>query len=96
MSLATEPKVLMLDESMAGLTPTEAAEASQMIRSLRDEGLALIVVEHVMEAIMPIADRVIVLESGTKIAEGSPAEIVSNPRVISAYLGDKYAKRVIN
>ena len=96
MSLATEPKVLMLDESMAGLTPTEAAEASQMIRSLRDEGLALIVVEHVMEAIMPIADRVIVLESGTKIAEGSPEEIVSNPRVISAYLGDKYAKRVVN
>ncbi|NLY51675.1 MAG: ABC transporter ATP-binding protein [Firmicutes bacterium] len=96
MSLATQPKVLMLDESMAGLTPTEAAEASQMIRSLRDEGLALIVVEHVMEAIMPIADRVIVLDSGTKIAEGSPEEIVSNPRVISAYLGDKYAKRVIN
>ena len=88
MSLATEPKVLMLDESMAGLTPTEAAEASQMIRSLRDEGLALIVVEHVMEAIMPIADRVIVLDSGTKIAEGSPAEVVSNPRVKSANLGD--------
>lgn len=94
MSLATKPQVLMLDESMAGLNPTEIAEASRLILSLRDEGLALIVVEHVMEAIMPIADRVIVLDSGVKIAEGTPEEIVKNPRVISAYLGDKYAKRI--
>ncbi len=94
MSLATKPEVLMLDESMAGLTPTEIGESSKMIRSLRDEGLALIVVEHVMEAIMPIADNVIVLDSGVKIAEGAPTDIVKNPRVISACLGDKYAKRV--
>ncbi|NLJ25432.1 MAG: ABC transporter ATP-binding protein, partial [Firmicutes bacterium] len=80
--------------SMAGLNPTEIAESSRMIRLLRDEGLALIVVEHVMEAIMPIADRVIVLDSGMKIAEGSPRDVVRNPRAISAYLGDKYAKRI--
>ncbi|MEA4883314.1 MAG: ABC transporter ATP-binding protein [Clostridia bacterium] len=94
MCLATDPKVLMLDESMAGLTPTEIQESSRMIRTLRDEGIALVVVEHVMEAIMPIADRVMVLDSGHKIAEGAPAEIVRNPRVVSAYLGDKYAERI--
>jgi branched-chain amino acid transport system ATP-binding protein len=96
MALSTKPKILMLDESMAGLNPTEIMDSANMIRSLRDEGLGLVVVEHVMEAIMPIADRVMVLDSGTKIAEGAPQEIVNNPRVISAYLGDKYAKRVSN
>ncbi|HON42212.1 MAG TPA: ABC transporter ATP-binding protein [Bacillota bacterium] len=94
MCLATGPSILMLDESMAGLTPTEIHESSAMIRSLRDEGMALVVVEHVMEAIMPIADRVMVLDSGNKIAEGAPAEIVRDPRVVSAYLGDKYAERI--
>ncbi|MCR4424707.1 MAG: ABC transporter ATP-binding protein [Firmicutes bacterium] len=93
MCLATEPRILMLDEAMAGLTPTEINEAVALIRSLRDEGMALVVVEHVMEAIMPIADSVMVLESGCKIAEGPPAEIVRDERVIAAYLGEKYAKR---
>ncbi|HOY88447.1 MAG TPA: ABC transporter ATP-binding protein [Bacillota bacterium] len=93
MCLATDPKVLMLDESMAGLTPTEIQEATSMLRQLREDGLALIVVEHVMEAIMPISDRIMVLDSGAKIAEGTPREIASNERVISAYLGDKYVKR---
>ncbi|HNV35362.1 MAG TPA: ABC transporter ATP-binding protein, partial [Bacillota bacterium] len=75
MCLATDPKVLMLDESMAGLTPTEIQEATGMLRQLRKDGLALIVVEHVMEAIMPISDRIMVLDSGAKIAEGTPGEI---------------------
>ncbi|OQB48218.1 MAG: Lipopolysaccharide export system ATP-binding protein LptB [Firmicutes bacterium ADurb.Bin153] len=93
MCLATDPKVLMLDESMAGLTPTEIQEATGMLRQLRKDGLALIVVEHVMEAIMPISDRIMVLDSGAKIAEGTPGEIAKDERVISAYLGDKYVKR---
>jgi len=93
MCLATDPKVLMLDETMAGLTPTEIQEAGVLIKSMRKDGLALIVVEHVMEAIMPIADRVMVLDTGAKIAEGSPSAISKDVRVISAYLGDKYAER---
>jgi branched-chain amino acid transport system ATP-binding protein len=94
MCLATDPEVLMLDECMAGLTPTEIQGACSLIRSLRERGMALVVVEHVMEAIMPIADRIMVLDSGNKIAEGKPAEIARNPQVISAYLGDKYAERI--
>lgn len=93
MCLATDPRLLMLDEAMAGLTPTEVHEAVNALKALRQRGMTLIVVEHVMEAIMPIADRLIVLESGRKVAEGTPEEILSNERVIAAYLGDKYARR---
>lgn len=93
MCLATDPQLLMLDEAMAGLTPTEVREAIEIIKSLRNRGMTLIIVEHVMEAIMPIADRLIVLESGQKVAEGPPEEILSSERVIAAYLGDRYAQR---
>jgi branched-chain amino acid transport system ATP-binding protein len=90
MALAMEPELLMLDESMAGLTPVELREMIRLIRKVRENGLTVVVVEHVMEAVMELSDRVIVLNSGLKIAEGSPKEIVANPEVIRAYLGEGY------
>ncbi len=91
---ATEPQLMLLDEMMAGLNIHEVQDASDLILKLRDMGIALILVEHVMEGIMPIADKMVVLDYGEKIAEGPPSEIVQNERVIKAYLGEKYyAKR---
>jgi len=90
MALAMEPELLMLDESMAGLTAVELREMIRLIRKVRENGLTVVVVEHVMEAVMELSDRVIVLNSGLKIAEGSPKEIVANPEVIRAYLGEGY------
>jgi len=90
MALAMEPELLMLDESMAGLTPVELREMIQLIRRVRANGLTVVVVEHVMEAVMELSDRVIVLNSGCKIVEGSPKEVVANPEVVRAYLGDGY------
>jgi branched-chain amino acid transport system ATP-binding protein len=90
MALATQPKLLMLDESMAGLTRVELRGMIDLIRRIRKNGVTLVVVEHVMEAVMEISDRVIVLNSGRKIMEGSPQEVVVNKEVIQAYLGEKY------
>jgi branched-chain amino acid transport system ATP-binding protein len=90
MALATQPRLLMLDESMAGLTRVELREMMDLIRKIREKGITLVVVEHVMEAVMEISDRVIVLNSGRKIMEGSPQEVVVNKEVIQAYLGEKY------
>ncbi len=90
MALATRPKLLMLDESMAGLTRVELRGMIDLIRKIREKGITLVVVEHVMEAVMEISDRVIVLNSGRKIMEGSPQEVVVNREVIQAYLGEKY------
>lgn len=90
MSLAMEPEVFMLDESMAGLTVVELREMIELIRKVRDRGVTVVVVEHVMEAVMQLSDRVIVLNSGRKIVEGSPKEVVANPEVIRAYLGERY------
>jgi len=90
MALATQPRLLMLDESMAGLTKVELQQIIDLFKKIRNNGLTLIVVEHVMEAVMQISDRVIVLNSGKKIMEGTPKEVVSNPEVIQAYLGEKY------
>jgi len=92
-ALATGPKLLMLDEVMAGLTSTEVKSAVDVILRLKESGITMMIVEHVMEAIMPIADKVVVLESGMKIAEDAPANIVKDERVIEAYLGTKYSQR---
>ena len=90
MALATKPKLLMLDEAMAGLTPFELKEMMSLIRKVRENGITLVIVEHVMEAVMELSDRVIVITSGKKIVEGPPKEVVVNKEVIQAYLGERY------
>jgi len=88
-ALATEPKLLLLDEVMAGLNPTETEEAVGLIRKVHRRGITLIVVEHVMEVIMSLCERIAVFDSGELIADGPPEEIVHNDRVIKAYLGEE-------
>lgn len=88
--LATKPKMIMLDEAMAGLNKTEIKEAMELCVNLNKNGMTLLIVEHVMEAIMPISNRVVVLSAGRKIAEGSPQQIINNEEVIKAYLGERY------
>jgi branched-chain amino acid transport system ATP-binding protein len=87
-ALATAPRVLLLDEVIAGLNPAEAQAFTALIRRIRDErGAAIIMIEHVMPAVMSLSDRVIVLDQGKRIAEGTPAQVVRDPRVLAAYLG---------
>jgi branched-chain amino acid transport system ATP-binding protein len=92
--LATQPKLILLDESVAGLTSTEVKEMVSLIVKLKEEGKTILMVEHIMEAIMPISDKVVVLNGGVKIAEGPPDEIARNEDVIRAYLGEKYSRRI--
>jgi branched-chain amino acid transport system ATP-binding protein len=91
-ALATEPKLLLLDETMAGLNSTEVDEAMRLILGLRDQGLTVVVVEHVMRAVMSLSDRIVVLNQGSKITEGPPGAIAADPRVIQAYLGKEYQR----
>jgi branched-chain amino acid transport system ATP-binding protein len=84
------PELLLLDEVMAGLNPKELDEMLLEIKKLKEKGITIIAIEHVMKAIMEISERIVVLHLGKKIAEGKPEEIVRNPEVIEAYLGSKY------
>ena len=89
-ALATKPKILLLDEVTTGLNPREGAEMIKLIRDMRESGIAIVQVEHVMRVIMTLCDRIVVLHHGSKIAEGTPKEISTDEEVIKAYLGEKY------
>lgn len=89
-ALATEPKLLLLDEVAAGLNPTETDEILEVLRKINRMGVTLLVVEHVMKVVMGISDRIVAIHYGEKIAEGSPKELATNKKVIEAYLGEAY------
>jgi branched-chain amino acid transport system ATP-binding protein len=88
-ALATNPELLLLDEMMAGLNPTEVAQAMELVTKIRDKGITIVMIEHVMKAIMNVCERIMVLHHGQKIAEGTPQEIAISETVIRVYLGEK-------
>lgn len=91
-ALVTRPKLLLLDEVMAGLTPTEIESVIELVRKIRANGATVLMIEHIMAALMKLSDKVVVLERGSKIAEGTPSEISTNEKVIESYLGRAYKK----
>jgi branched-chain amino acid transport system ATP-binding protein len=90
-ALATEPRTILLDEAMSGLTPKEVSDSVALVRRLRERGLTIVLVEHVLEVVMPLADTVVVLQQGRKIAEGPPPQVARDPAVVAAYLGPRFA-----
>jgi len=86
-ALAAKPKLLLLDEVLAGLNPTEVAAMIELVRKIRDSGISVLMIEHLMQAIMSLSDRIVVLNLGRKLAEGKPDEVVHNSDVVEAYLG---------
>jgi branched-chain amino acid transport system ATP-binding protein len=87
-ALAARPHLLLLDEVLAGLNPAEIATMVETIRRIRDQGVTIIMIEHVMHATMKLCDQLVVLDYGKQLAAGTPAEVAANPQVIEAYLGD--------